>query len=176
MWSLWQSLLVDVGPKAALRALSATPARLTELSRRRSAAALAARPSADEWSAIEILAHLRACADVWGSSIQRMIDEDHPTIRYVSPRGVMRKPEYTDRGFKQSLDLFVSARKVLVKTLRVLPPEGWSLGATITARTKGQKSTVLDHARNIASHEAAHIVQFEALFTTVVLKQLATER
>ena len=102
---------MDLEAKAMLRDLASTPARLRELSRRLDDAALAVRPSADEWSANEIIAHLRANADVWGSSIQRMIDEDHPTIRYFSPRGVMRKPEYTDRSFTEAFELFEAARR-----------------------------------------------------------------
>ena len=169
-WSLWQGLVVDVESKAALRALASISTRLAELSRGRDENVLATRPSAGEWSATEIIAHLRGNADVWGSSIQRMIDDDHPTLRYVSPRGAMKKPEYADRGFTESLDLFLAARRALLKRLKALPLEGWSRGATFTGRTRGRESTVLDYARAIAAHEAAHIVQFEALFTRASAK------
>jgi hypothetical protein len=32
--------------------------------------------SSGEWSALEVLAHLRTCADVWGGCISRIIRED----------------------------------------------------------------------------------------------------
>ena len=148
---------------AAIRALTFTPARLTKLSRGADESALAARPSADEWSATEIVNHLRANADVWGSSIHRMLDEDHPTLRYASPRGALRKPEYADPPFAEALKLFVAGRRRLVATLRGLPPSGWSRGATFTGTTQ-RSQTVLTYAQRIAAHEADHIVQFEALF------------
>jgi hypothetical protein len=37
--------------------------------------------------------------NVWGRSIGRMIQEDHPTIRYVSPRGWIKKTDYLDERF-----------------------------------------------------------------------------
>jgi uncharacterized damage-inducible protein DinB len=53
--------------------------------------ALHTKPDADTWSMNDILAHLRACSDVWGKSIARMLNEDNPTTRYVSPRTYMKK-------------------------------------------------------------------------------------
>lgn len=147
--------------EVVLNDLASTPVRLKELSRALGAAALAARPAPEEWSATEIVAHLRANADVWGASIQKMIDVDDPTIRYVSPRGVMKKPEYVGRGFEEGLELFSEGRRNLVGMLRSLSPEGWSRRATFTATTRGRDQTVMSYARRIADHEAGHIVQFE---------------
>jgi hypothetical protein len=45
------------------------------------AQAPSAAPSEGAWSPNEILAHLRACADVWDGGIQAMIERDHPTLR-----------------------------------------------------------------------------------------------
>src|SRR5262245_49175028 len=36
-------------------------------------------PAPHEWSAVDVLAHLRACADVWGNCIAEIIAHDHPT-------------------------------------------------------------------------------------------------
>src|SRR4051795_5263604 len=76
-------------------------------------AGLHSRPSADAWSANEILAHLRACADVWGGSITAMIERDHPTLRYVSPRTWIRRTQYTDLPFDASLQAFAAQRVTL---------------------------------------------------------------
>jgi DinB family protein len=151
--------------RTVISALALTPDRLRRLSRGADDDALATRPSAKEWSATEIVAHLRANADVWGSSIQRMLDEDHPTIRYVSPRGVMKRPEYSGRAFTESLKLFVAGRRKLVDTLKALPPEGWSREATFTGTTR-RAGTVMSYAEQIAGHEGVHLLQFEALFNS----------
>lgn len=39
-----------------------------------------------EWSANKVLAHLRACADVWGGCTAAILAEDAPTLRAVNPR------------------------------------------------------------------------------------------
>ena len=113
----------------------------------------------DAWSAQEILAHLRACAALWGKSIDRMLAEDRPTIRYVSPRGWIRKTTWLQDNFTDSLRAFSSERARLLTTLSQLAPADWGRGATFTATTRGREATVLDYARRIADHEAVHLDQ-----------------
>ena len=80
-----------------LTLLSATPASIAQMTKSLSEERLLRRPDVDAWSAQEIVAHLRACAEVWGRSIDRMVAEDHPTIRYVSPRGWIKKTTICSR-------------------------------------------------------------------------------
>jgi hypothetical protein len=134
---------------------------LRTLSRGASAGALATRPAPGEWSATEILGHLRANAAAWGGTIQRMLDEEQPAIRYVSPRALMKKPEYSGRGFDEALALFAAERRELVARLSALTAEGWARTATFTGTTRRQ-ATVLDYAERMATHEAEHLAQFEA--------------
>ena len=60
---------------------------------------LCTRLAPEEWSANEVLAHLRACADVWGGCMHRIIEEDHPTIRAINPRTWMDKTDYPELEF-----------------------------------------------------------------------------
>ena len=119
------------------------------------------KPAADAWSARGILAHLRACAEVWGRSIERMLAEDHPTIRYVSPRGWVKKTDYLRQGFHESLEDFSRRRVALVETLSELDAADWSRSATFTGTTLGREATVLGYARRIADHEAQHLAQID---------------
>ena len=96
--------------KAVLTALSATPKQIARIARGRSRAQLHRKPAADAWSAQEIVAHLRACAEVWSGSIERMLAQDHPTIRYVSPRGWIKKTDYLEQDFRDSLRAFSERR------------------------------------------------------------------
>jgi DinB family protein len=107
------------------------------------------------------VAHLRACAAVWGRSIERMLAEDHPTIRYVSPRGWIKKTDYRQQKFQDSLSAFGQDRVKLVKTLGELDAIGWSRGATFTGTTQGREATVLTYAKRIADHEAQHLGQLQ---------------
>ncbi len=52
--------------------LEEAPRRIAALTTELAPARLHTAPNDDEWSANDVLAHLRACADVWGSSIVTM--------------------------------------------------------------------------------------------------------
>jgi len=117
------------------------------------------QPAPDAWSARDIVAHLRACAEVWGRSIIRMIDEDGPTIRYVSPRGWIRKTDYLTRDFRESLRAFSAEREALVEKLGTLGRADWSRHATFTGTTAGRDATVLSYATRILEHEIGHLDQ-----------------
>lgn len=150
-----------------LALLAETPRRIAAITSGIERDHLRRQPGADSWSANEILAHLRANADIWGKSILRMIAENHPTIRYVSPRGWMSKSGYTGQEFSASLQAFTAARDELLGTLKNLAIEEWSRGATFTGTTKGREQTILSYARRIAEHEAQHLPQLEVTINWV---------
>lgn len=75
----------------------------------------------------------------------------------------MKKPEYQDRDFGESLRLFTVERSALLETLRSLSTAEWLRGATFTATTLGRDGTVLSYAERIASHEVHHFDQFERI-------------
>jgi hypothetical protein len=83
----------------------------------------------------EILAHLRACSDVWGKSITRMLNEDNPTMRYVSPRTHMKKTNYAQQAFHDLLELFTHQRNALLEVLKALPTDDWLRQGTFTGTT-----------------------------------------
>jgi DinB family protein len=145
--------------RAVLMLLSETPKQIARIIRGCSDPQLHRKPAADAWSAQEVVAHLRACADVWGRSINRMLAEDHPTIRYVSPRGWIKKTDYLQVSFRDTLRAFSDERMVLVKTLTKLTASDWARGATFTATTLGRRATVLSYATRIADHEVRHLDQ-----------------
>ena len=68
-----------------LTLLAVAPARIAELTAGMAPAELRIAPAPAEWSANDVLAHLRACADVWGDCIAVMLAEDSPTIRAINP-------------------------------------------------------------------------------------------
>jgi len=144
-----------------LTALSKAPKQIDLLSRGCSEQQLHRKPEAEAWSAQEIVAHLRACAEVWGRSIERMLAEEHPTIRYISPRGWIKKTDYLLQSFGDSLAALSQQRIALVKTLRGLDATDWLRGARFTATTLGREATVLSYARRIADHEALHLGQLQ---------------
>lgn len=126
-----------------------------------SAERLDARPAPDEWSVNEILAHLRACAEVWGSAIERIIEADHPTIRGVNPRHFIKGTDFVQQDFRRALRAFKTQRTRLLSALESLPVEGWAREATITGAGKPLARTVHDYVERLARHERPHLKQIE---------------
>jgi hypothetical protein len=84
-------------------------------------------------------------------------------LRYVSPRTWIRKTDYLELEFHQSLQFFTRQRSDLVKTLESITLADWSRGATFTATTRGREQTVLSYVQRMVQHEDEHCEQIEAL-------------
>lgn len=154
-------------PEQVLRLLAATPPRLAALTAGLAPAHLRTAPSRDEWSANEVLAHLRACADVWGNCIATILDQDTPTLRAVNPRTWIERTDYRAQDFKPLLGALAAQRADLLAVLEPLPPEGWSRAATVTGAGKPLTLTVLSYAQRLARHERPHVKQIERIVTTM---------
>ena len=155
-----------------LTVLSETPQRIAALAEGTSAVQLRTPPKPDEWSANEVLAHLRACADVWGGYIHRILTEDHPKFRALSPRTYIRKTNYTEVEFQPSLDAFTAQRAELLAVLEALSPASWQRAATVTNSSgKVLENNVIHYANSMASHEWDHIEQIEDTLNKVRTQQ-----
>jgi hypothetical protein len=150
-----------------LALLEETPRRLVAITGDLENARLHSKLDQDAWSVNDILAHLRACADVWGKSILVMLAQNHPTLRYVSPRTWIRKTDYPAQEFHHSLQVFAHQRTTLLHTLKALGREEWLRAATFTGTVKGREQTIFNYAQRIADHEAAHLEQIESLLNTL---------
>jgi hypothetical protein len=146
-----------------LTLLAETPRRLEELTADLAPAQLRSAPNDDEWSANEVLAHLRACADVWGGCIATIITEERPTLRAVNPRTWIHQTDYRELEFQPSLCAFAAQRAALLAVLEPLPPDGWSRTATVTGAGKPLERTVFFYARWLAEHERPHVKQIARL-------------
>ncbi len=146
-----------------LSLLAKTPPRLEALTAGLAPAQLQTAPSDDEWSANDVLAHLRASADVWGGCIAAILAEEHPTLRAVNPRTWIHQTDYRELEFRPSLRAFAAQRAELLAVLEPLPPAGWSRAATVTGAGKTLERTVLFYARWLAEHERPHVKQIERI-------------
>ena len=150
-----------------LTLLAETPPRLATLTAGLAPEELQTRPTPDEWSANEVLAHLRACADVWGNCILAMIAQDRPTLRAVNPRIWIKKTDYLELEFRPSLRSFATQRADLLAVLSPLPQIGWERSATVTGAGRVLERTVLFYAQWLARHERPHVKQVEQLLSTL---------
>ena len=150
-----------------LTLLAETPPRIAALTTGLAPARLHTTPNHDGWSANDVLAHLRACADVWGNCIVAMIAEDTPTLRAVNPLTWIKKTDYPELEFRPSLRSFASQRADLLAVLEPLRHEAWSRAATVTGAGKVLERTVLFYAQWLARHERQHVKQVERIVNTM---------
>ena len=147
--------------------LAETPPRIAALTAGLVPTQLQTAPNQDEWAASDVLAHLRACADVWGGCIAAIIAEERPTLRAVNPRTWIKQTDYRELEFLPSLGAFAAQRRELVVVLEPLPPEVWSRAATVTGAGRALERTVLFYARWPAEHEQSHFKQVERIVNTM---------
>jgi hypothetical protein len=152
-----------------LTLLAETPSRLEALTAGLERAQLQTAPN-DEWSANDVLAHLRACADVWGGCIATIIAEERPTLRAVNPRTWITRTDYRELEFQPSLRAFAAQRAALLAVLELLPPDGWLRAATVTGAGKALERTVLFYARWLAEHERPHVKQIACLVKSMSME------
>ena len=119
-----------------LSRLAEGPRRIAALTAGLGPAQLHTAPSTGEWSANDVLAHLRSCSDMWGDCITTIIAEDRPTIRAVNPRTWIKKTDYLELDFQPSLRSFTTQRANLLAMLEQLPHESWSRTAMVTGAGK----------------------------------------
>lgn len=146
--------------RKALAILDETPRRLAAAASRADEARARFKPDPKSWSAVEALSHLRACADVWGGSIESMLAEDEPSLPDIHPRQWIKQTNYPDLAFMESLHAFSRQREKLLRLLNSLTFEQWERVAWI----RGRRHTVFTQARRMTKHEAEHCVQVEGLF------------
>ena len=154
-----------------LSILAATPSRITDLSTGLPPAQLLAPPGPGEWSARDVLAHLRACADMWGKCIAEILSEDRPTIKAVNPTTWIKKTNYREQEFQPSLQAFTALRAELLAVLKPLAPEAWSRMAVVTGAGRPRERTVYTYAQWLANHERSHFKQIERIVNALRVSQ-----
>jgi len=141
-----------------LSILPGTPARLADLTDGLTEGQVLAEPAPGEWPVVVVLAHLRACQDVLGGDILRIVDEDHPAWRRMSPREWHRKSGYDGWPFRSSMEAFDAARRDFLIVVEPLAPEAWTRTAMVTVgpgRTEEQSARFFGDW--LAAHEVRHL-------------------
>jgi len=74
----------DLSIEEILSLLSAASPRVAEATVGVSPDLLRTRPGPDEWSAVDILAHMRSCSDMWGGAIEKILGGER-TFKAINP-------------------------------------------------------------------------------------------
>jgi hypothetical protein len=142
-----------------LRIISETPGRIGVLVKGLDEPRLQHRADAKSWSANDILAHLRSCADLWTHSIYAMLAEKEPSLYDINERKWAKVTRYAELPFHQSFQAYSLQRESLVRVLKDLPFDSWERSAMIFER----RHTVFTQTRRLAKHESEHLEQVEEL-------------
>ena len=144
-------------PSAMLAILRATPAALDTLIRQKPYEKIQQRPQAGEWSAGEIICHLRDVEiEVYLPRVRKVISEINPFLPGVDTDPWATERNYVSQDPKDALHSFVNARMELITMLKSLDPTGWDR----QARHAIIGPTSLRELVNILlSHDRLHIQQ-----------------
>jgi hypothetical protein len=128
-----------------------------------SSAQLSVSPVPKGWSPNEILWHIRATADVHGEHITRILNEDEPTWRHVSPRARMKKSRYDQLPFADSFAAFARQRTDLVARLKRIEPDAWQRVALVYVPYYKREWRLTLHTLvwGMSDHEEGHCAQME---------------
>lgn len=132
------------------------------------------KPSKKTWSLNDNLAHIRACADVWGETIEQMLYQDEPTLSHLHPREHMRQNNLHRLDYPVSFNAYRNQRRYLLERLGNLEDSDWQRGALIRTKVKLTRHTVFSQARRMALHEQRHCRQIQALVTALENNQRLT--
>ena len=142
--------------------LETAPARIADATSALSAQYLVEPLEPGGWSARDILAHMRACNQTWGTYIERILEEDHPTFRAESPRSTIRKTDFLTLPYAALQDAFTAERGDLVARVRAAGTYGLERTATVRMPGRGaEERTASYYAHRIAEHEREHVQHIE---------------
>ena len=113
-----------------------------------------------EWSAVEILAHLRAGDAIFAPRVGAILARDDAPLPAFDERSWAIAAGYADVPFRDSLSDFAASRAETVRLLQRARPGGWARAGIHEARGP---ITLTDLVANWLAHEEEHCAQLEAM-------------
>lgn len=147
--------LEPLSPTQALDALATVPPAVHRLIDGLSEDQLNQPPRPGEWSIREVLAHLLGAQELVAYRIDKMLAEDHPSLKAV---GLPVAGENLSSW--ELFEQFRRSREAMVSTLRgIAPLDWWRTGEHEEFSTV----TILQQASYFAKHDHAHLTQIERI-------------
>lgn len=152
----------EAGIRQYLQNLSDAPLRIAACTAGLDETHLNTPPAPNEWSAAEIMGHVRGAADARTRTIHKLLTLDNPKLPYLSPRAWVKKQKYDTLSFAENFHAYQVERANLIRVLQELTVEQWNRSATMTG--KAYIVTVFGEVMGIAMHDISHCEQLEAMF------------
>lgn len=157
--------ITEAGIKEYLQTLSKTPGRIAAATSGHDETRLRTPPTPGEWSAVQILAHLKSSADVWAYSIYAMLTLDNPQLADIHPRAWAKIQKYEKVTFAETLLAFEVERRNLLRILHGLSFEDWGRSSTFIGKVN--TFTIFGQTMRMAMHDLDHCQQIEAMFASL---------
>lgn len=114
-------------------------------------------PERGEWSAREIIAHLRDAEAYYFAKLYHLAQREWPDLRSAEHVGPL---EYDERDLTLTvMSQFRRLRQSTLSLLRELPDDAWRKAGR---DTDGTTVTILELARELVRHDAEHLAQLDA--------------
>ncbi|MGZ3582765.1 MAG: DinB family protein [Ktedonobacterales bacterium] len=136
--------------------LAYTPQRILDAVSGWSEAEIHGARAEGEWSAADILAHVRASDDIMAYRVYAILARDVPPLPAYDERRWAEVAGYARMDFRASLDTFTRRRAELVALLRRIAPEDWE--RTGTHEVCGPL-TLREVVTGLVEHEEEHAGQ-----------------
>jgi hypothetical protein len=150
----------SIGVSDLVERLAVTPGRIAIAAAGYSPEQLAAIPSDGEWSALAVLAHVRASDDILAPRLVAMLAREEPALPAFDERRWGEVMGYADADFQELLATFTFRRVELVRALRRLSSHDWHRVGVHESR--GQ-ITIVETLRHLVEHESEHCHQIETI-------------
>lgn len=148
-------------PEVLLAMLTDTPSRIQGFAAGLSEYQLRVAPSSEQWSMLQVLAHLRACHDVWTTSVYTMLTTPEPKMVKIHPNLWWQKMQFDQLSFAHLIRTFSDRRLELILVLQSMSEQSWQRTGFIEKR----QCTIYNEIRRLALHEQHHDAQFVQLRT-----------
>ena len=114
------------------------------------------RPDNGDWSAFQVVCHVRDATLAYAARFRGIIFNDDPFLPDYDENNWVESCRDVPSDLPEILDEIAASRSDLVRVLSRLPEQGWQR----TGRHEAMGSVVLEHyARHQVVHEAMHVDQ-----------------
>lgn len=154
--------VTEAGIRQHLQILIDAPQRIAVCTAGLDETRLSTPPAPKEWSAAEIIGHVRGCSEVWMYSIYAMLVLDAPELAYIHPRDWSKTLNYSRLSFAENYQAYKVGRDALVRVLQGLTLTDWDRSARFTGKVN--TFTIYGEAMRMALHDLDHCNQLETMF------------
>lgn len=137
-----------------------TPLTLRALLRDVNGDLLRQRPAEDEWSILEIVAHLGDTEERAFARVRHMLKEDLPTLEGYDQAALAEERDYRSMDYGDALDRFEQLRAEQAAFLEKLDVAAWQRAGD---HTEVGQITIQQMTAHMAAHDSVHLAQISRI-------------